>query len=73
MGTSKKFWFSTDPQILLDYENDIEFMLLELQAGMMTDKYLGTKGHSAYIMPSLGVGVDRPYDFSLEAGYKIIW
>ena len=48
-------------------------MLLELQAGMMTDKYLGTKGHSAYIMPSLGVGVDRPYDWSLEVGYKIVW
>jgi hypothetical protein len=69
----KTFGGNQDPQILLDYENDIEFMLLELQAGMMTDKYLGTKGHSAYIMPSLGVGDDRPYDYSLEAGYKIIW
>ena len=39
MGTSKKCWFSTDPQIVIDYENDIEFLLLELQAGMMTDKY----------------------------------
>jgi hypothetical protein len=68
-----QFWGFIDPQILLDYENDIEFMLLELQAGMMTDKYFGTKGHSAYVMPSFGVGEDRPYDFSLEAGYKIIW
>jgi hypothetical protein len=68
-----QFWGFIDPQILLDYENDIEFMLLELQAGMMTDKYLGTKGHSAYVMPSFGVGTDRPYDYSLEIGYKIIW
>ena len=68
-----QFWGFIDPQILLDYENDIEFMLLEIQAGMMTDKYFGTKGHSAYIMPSFGVGADRPYDFSLEVGYKIIW
>jgi len=68
-----QFWGFIDPQILLDYENDIEFMLLELQAGMMTDKYFGTKGHSAYIMPSFGVGSDRPYDWSAEVGYKIIW
>jgi len=68
-----QFWGFIDPQILLDYENDIEFMLLELQAGMMTDKYFGTKGHSAYIMPSFGVGADRPYDWSMEVGYKIIW
>ncbi len=68
-----QFWGFIDPQILLDYENDIEFMLLEIQAGMMTDKYFGTKGHSIYIMPSFGVGTDRPYDWSLEVGYKIVW
>ena len=68
-----QFWGFIDPQILLDYENDKEFMLLELQAGMMTDKYFGTKGHSAYIMPSFGIGTDRPYDYSLEVGYKIVW
>ncbi len=66
-------WGFIDPQILLDYENDVEFLLLEIQAGAMLDKYLGTKGHSTYIMPSIGIGTDRPYDFSLEAGYKIIW
>ena len=64
-----KFWTYADPQIILDYENDDYYMLLELQGGMM----VGPKGHSAYIMPSFGVGTDRPYDFSLEVGYKIIW
>jgi hypothetical protein len=70
---ANQFWGYIDPQILLDYENDIEFMLLELQVGMMTDKYFGTKGQSTYILPSFGIGTDRPYDFSLEVGYKIIW
>jgi hypothetical protein len=64
-----KYWGYVDPQIILDYENDIEFMLLEIQGGMM----VGPAGHSAYIMPSFGVGTDRPYDFSFEIGYKIIW
>jgi hypothetical protein len=68
-----QFWGYIDPQILLDYENKREYMLLELQLGMMTDKYFNTKGHSAWIMPSLGVGTDRPYDISLEAGYKVVW
>ena len=68
-----QFWGYVDPQILLDYENEKEFMLLEIQGGMMADKYFGTKGHSFYMMPSFGVGDDRPYDFSIEVGYKIIW
>ena len=71
--SGNQYWGFIDPQILLDYENDVEFMLLEIQGGMMLDKYFGTKGHSAYIMPSFGIGADRPYDFSLEVGYKIIW
>jgi len=64
-----KYWGYVDPQIILDYENDEEFMLLELQAGMMT----GPAGQSLYAMPSFGIGTDRPYDFSLEIGYKIVW
>ncbi len=64
-----KYWAYVDPQILLDYENDEEFMLLELQAGMMT----GPAGQSLWAMPSFGIGTDRPYDFSLEIGYKIVW
>lgn len=64
-----KYWAYVDPQVVLDYENDDYFMLLELQGGMM----VGPKGHSTYIMPSFGVGGDRPYDFSIEVGYKIVW
>jgi hypothetical protein len=64
-----KYWAYVDPQVILDYENDEEFMLIELQGGMM----VGAKGHSIYAMPSFGVGGDRPYDFSIEVGYKIVW
>ena len=68
-----QYWGYIDPQVFLDYEANEEFMLLELQGGMMLDKYWGTKGNSVWIMPSFGLGTDRPYDFSLEIGYKIIW
>ena len=71
--SGNQFWGYIDPQIILDYENSVEYMLLEIQAGTMLDKYFGTEGHSAYILPSFGCGSDRPYDFSLEVGYKVIW
>lgn len=70
---NNQYWGYVDPQVILDLENDKEYIQLELQAGMMTDKLFGTKGHSAWIMPSFGVGSDRPYDYSVEIGYKIVW
>ena len=68
-----QYWAYIDPQIILDYENSREFMLVELQGGMMLDRFVGSKGHSIWILPSFGVGSDRPYDFSFEVGYKYIW
>ncbi len=70
---SNQYWGFIDPQIVLDYENNKEFMLLEFQGGMMLDSVFGTKGHSVYMMPSFGVGDDRPYDYSFELGYKVVW
>ena len=34
---------------------------------------LNRPGNSVWVMPSFGVGTDRPYDFSLEIGYKVVW
>jgi hypothetical protein len=68
-----QYWAYVDPQIILDYENSKEFMQLELQGGMMLDNLFGVKGHSIWVMPSFGIGSDRPYDTSLEVGYKYVW
>ena len=73
MSTDKQRWALFDPQIVLDYENDTEFMLIDLEVGTMLDRYFGTKGHSVYLRPSVGIGSDRPTDGSVEVGYKIIW
>jgi hypothetical protein len=72
-SSDKQYWALVDPQIVLDYEEEKEFMLIDIEAGIMLDRYFGTKGHSAYIRPSIGIGGDRPTDGSIEAGYKIIW
>jgi hypothetical protein len=73
MSADKQYWSLFDPQIILDYENETEFMLIDIEVGTMLDRYFGTKGHSAYFRPSIGIGCDRPTDGSIEAGYKIIW
>jgi hypothetical protein len=73
ISSNKQYWTLVDPQIILDYEQDEEYMLVDIEAGTMLDKYLGTKGHSAYLRPSFGVGNNRPTDGSIEIGYKIIW
>ena len=62
-----------DPQIVIDHEANTEFVLIDIELGTMLDKYLGTKGHSAYVRPSVGMGQDRPYDASIEVGYKIVF
>jgi hypothetical protein len=73
ISPKKQYWVLGDPQIILDYEQDKEFALIDFEAGMMLDKFITTKGHSVYVRPSFGVGSDRAYDHSYEVGYKVIW
>lgn len=72
-SSDKQYWALVDPQIILDYEQDKEFMIVDIEAGTMLDRFFGTKGHSAYLRPSFGVGGNRSTDGSIEIGYKIIW
>ena len=66
-------WILFDPQVIIDWENGKEFMVVDTEFGTMLDEHLGTEGHSAWLRPAFGVGADRPLDYSLEAGYKIVW
>lgn len=70
---AKQYWALLDPQIVLDYEKSEQFSVIDIEMGSMVDKYLGTKGHSMYIRPGVGLGGDRPLDTSVEVAYKIIW
>ena len=73
MAEDKQSWFFTDPQIVIDNENDTEFAIIDIEFGwMMTKWFENLKGHSFYIRPSVGVGGDRPTDGSIEVGYKIV-
>ena len=70
---SKQYWALIDPQIIIDYKNDVEFGLLDAEMGMMLDRFIEPKGHSIYLRPSVGIGAHRPSDASVEVGYKIVW
>jgi hypothetical protein len=72
MAKDKQSWFFTDPQIVFDNENDYEFAIVDLEYGWMMSKWIDLPGHSFYVRPSFGVGGDRPTDYSVELGYKMI-
>lgn len=67
-GSSGKWWVLTDLQAVIDYENDIEFGALDVEYGRMM-----FAGLSSYWRPSIAIGSDRPYDWGLEIGLKVVW
>ncbi len=73
MSENKQRWALVNPTLVLDYENNMEFLLVDVEVGTMLDKIFGTKGHSVYPRPGIQIGADRPADGSVEFGYKIIW
>ena len=73
MAADKQSWFFTDPQIVIDNEQNEEFVIVDFEFGwMMTKWYKDLKGHSFYIRPSIVLGADRPTDYSVELGYKMV-
>lgn len=73
MAKNKLSWFFTNPQIIIDNETNQEFAIVDFEFGFMMAKFgFKAPGHSVYIRPAVGVGADRPVDYGVELGYKII-
>ena len=73
MADDKQSWFFTDPQFVIDNENNTEFAIVDFEWGWMMSKWnKSLQGHSFYVRPSIGLGTDRPTDGSIEIGYKIV-
>ncbi len=68
LSESKKHWALFDPQLVIDNENNKEFGQIEIEVGQMM---FGAT--SSYIRPGFGVGSDRPLDWNIELGFKVIW
>lgn len=68
LSNDSKWWLLADPQAVIDHENDLGFVLLEAEYGRMM-----FGGLSSYFRASFGIGEDRPYNWSGEFGFKVIW
>ncbi len=68
LAENKKHWAIINPTFVFDHENDKDFAILELEAGQMM---FGAT--SSYIRPGFGMGDDKPYDWNIEFGFKVIW
>jgi len=60
-----------DPQVVLDYEEDKQFSIIDAEFGMMLDKYLGTKGHSVYVPLLLELERNDPRTHPLKPDTKL--
>ena len=65
---NKRSYILLDPQYVIDWENDIEFGIVEVEAG-----YVLKSGVGFYGRPGIGFGGERPIDYNFEFGIKYIF
>ena len=65
-----KHWLIVNPQANFDVANDKEIFLVDVEFGFMIPP---VPGSSTYLRPGVGIGHDRPFDWSFEVGLKFIW
>ena len=64
---TKTSWVTLDPKFVQDYESDAFFNQTEVEYGRLT-----FGGVSTYVRPGLGIGEDKPLDWNLEVGVKVV-
>ena len=69
----KQQWVMLNPQTILDYEEQTQYIQFDAEFGTMLDNFIEPNGHSVYLRPTLGILGDRPNKYGIEFGYKIIW
>jgi len=60
-------WLTVDPQLVRNWESDTAFGQLEIEYGRVM-----SGGMSCYLRPGIGIGADRPLEWNLELGLKMI-
>jgi hypothetical protein len=67
-----KLYMTVDPNITYDWESGNSFTGLLVTVGYATGKAFGKGNGSVYIKPSVYGGADRPADWGMEIGYKVV-
>jgi hypothetical protein len=65
-----KNWLIVNPQPILDWENDIQYMMVDVEWGFMIAKASGIAGA---VRPGFGVGADAPLSYNFEFQLKFVW
>jgi hypothetical protein len=65
-----KNWLIINPQPVFDWENDIQFMVVDVEWGFMIVPKSGIAGA---VRPGFGVGADRPFNYNFEFQLKFVW
>ncbi len=66
-----KFYMTFDPNVTYDWETDKGFASLQVTLGMLTGKVAGGDSQ-IFIKPGFYAGADRPLDFSIQVGFKVL-
>ncbi|MCT8160660.1 hypothetical protein [Pseudoruegeria sp. SHC-113] len=66
-----KYYLTFDPAIIHDWETGDTFGSLQVTAGMLTGKAFGGDSQ-VFIKPGVLIGKDRPAEWSLQVGYKVL-
>jgi hypothetical protein len=67
----RRYYMTIDPTMTLDRENDSEFASLAVTLGRVIGPAFGGSSQ-VYMKPGVFVGGDRPADWGIEIGYKVI-
>jgi hypothetical protein len=65
-----KNWLVINPQPIFDWENNTQYMIVDVEWGFMIAPKSGIAGS---VRPGFGVGADRPFNYNLEFGVRFIW
>ena len=69
--SDRRYYMTIDPTLTLDRENDAKFASLAVTLGRVIGPAFGGSSQ-VYVKPGVFVGGDRPADWGIEIGYKVI-
>jgi hypothetical protein len=65
-----KNWLIVNPQPVFDWQNNTQFMVVDVEWGFMIAKASGISGS---VRPGFGVGADRPFNYNFEFALRFVW
>ena len=69
--TNPNYFLTFDPAVTSDWENNREYVSLTVTLGRMLGKAFGGDSQ-VYIKPQILGGSERPVDWTIQVGYKVI-